>query len=77
LRLLFGIVTLFFVYLIVYRRIIEPFMEGYHNKQKIYNDPNLSDALKNKSASRHPTEIEGNAKQEILDAEFKEIDSSN
>ncbi len=48
-------------------------MEGYRNKRQVYNDPTVSDSLKNKSATRHPSEIESNAKMEILDAEFEEI----
>lgn len=76
-RLVLGLITLFFVYLIVYRRLIEPFMEGYRDKPKVYNDPTVSEALHKKSATLHPTEIEGNTKQEIIDAEFKEIESKN
>jgi hypothetical protein len=77
LRLVVELIILFFAYLIIYRRLIEPFMEGYRNRRKIYNDPKVSETLYNKSATRHPSEIEGNARQQILDADFEEIESKN
>ena len=76
-RLVLELVTLFFVYLIVYRRVIEPFMEGLRNKKQVYNDPKVSENLKSKSATRHPSEIESNANIEIVDAEFQEIQPSD
>ncbi len=74
-RLFVEIIILFFVYLIIYRRVIEPFLEGFRNKRKPYNRPlqPQGQALKNRSATLHPSEIENSGKQEIIDADFTEL----
>lgn len=56
-----------FIILIVYRRIIEPFLEGVRGVRKQYNQTNERNSSKNQG--RHGLPID----KEIKDAEFKEI----
>ncbi len=69
----FDIAILFFVYLIIFRRIIEPFMEGYRGEKKVYNQHRNTPVVKKSSATLHPTEIEESTKPTIIDAEFTEL----
>ncbi len=70
---LLDILALFFLYLIVFRRIIEPFMEGFRGERKVYNQAKGSRVLKKESTRLHPTEIEESTKPTIIDAEFTEL----
>ncbi len=63
------------MYLVVYRRIIEPFTEGYRSKQRAYNQQKGTRVFPKESPKIHPTEIEENTKPVIIDAEFTEIAS--
>lgn len=65
-----------FMYLVVYRRIIEPFTEGYRSKQRTYNQQKGSRVFPKESTKLHPTEIEESSKPVVLDAEFTEIPAS-
>lgn len=69
----FDIAILFFVYLIIFRRIIEPFFEGYRGEKKVYNQVKGSRVIKKSSTTLHPTEIEETSKPVIIDAEFTEL----
>ncbi len=57
------------IYLIFYRRIIEPFMEGFRQKKKVYNE-NPSAKSTNIGKEKINDQL---ANQEIIDAEFEEI----
>lgn len=70
---LLDIFVLFFLYLIIFRRIIEPFMEGYRGEMKVYNQRKNTPVVKKSSATLHPTEIEESTKPTIIDAEFTEL----
>lgn len=57
------------IYLIFYRRIIEPFMEGFRQKRKTYNEKPTA-----KSTNTGKEKINDQlANKEIIDAEFEEI----
>ena len=70
-RIILELFALFFVVLTVYRRIIEPFLEGISGNRKPYNqqeaEPNVRTTAKNRKAVKP---IDPN---EIRDAEFEEI----
>jgi hypothetical protein len=72
-QFILDIAVLFFVYLIIFRRIIEPFMEGYRGEKKVYNQVKGSRVIKKSSTKLHPTEIEETTKPTIIDAEFTEL----
>jgi hypothetical protein len=38
-RMVFWFMVAFILILTIYRRVIEPFLEGYRNKNKPYNEP--------------------------------------
>ena len=65
-----------FMYLVVYRRIIEPFTEGYRGKQRAYNQQKGTRVFPKESTHLHPTEIEETTKPVVIDAEFTEIPTS-
>ncbi len=66
-RTFFFILSISFIMLVVYRRIVEPFLEGMRGARKPHN--NTQERTTGGSDSRH-----GLAKdKEIKDAEFKEI----
>jgi hypothetical protein len=62
-RMIFWIVVSFFLLLTVYRRIIEPFLEGYRNRSKPYN-PLIRKKKKRQSMID---------KSSVEDAEFKDV----
>ena len=48
-RLVFWFIVSFVLILTIYRRIIEPFLEGYRNSRKPYNEPRIRTKRKRKS----------------------------
>ena len=48
-RMVFWFMVAFILILTIYRRIIEPFLEGYRNKRKPYNEPSIRAKRKRKS----------------------------
>lgn len=66
-RIFFLFVFFLFIMLVVYRRIIEPFLEGMRGVRKPYNEQQGRSSLKSELRHGLPKD------KEIQDAEFKEI----
>ena len=71
-RLFLELAAVFFALLTIYRRLIEPFFEGFKDKRKPYNQPDSG-----QNSRFHSTTPKKNIKtvdpNEIQDAEFEEI----
>lgn len=63
-RFFFWFAISFFFILTFYRRIIEPFLEGYRGKRKPYNEPRVQRKPKRKSLVDRSS---------VEDADFKDI----
>jgi hypothetical protein len=72
LRLLLELAVVFFALLTIYRRLIEPFIEGMKGKRKPYNRTDSGQKTKFNSASAKKN-INSIDPKEIQDAEFEEI----
>lgn len=66
-RTFFFILFISFIVLVIYRRIVEPFLEGMRGARKPYN--NTQERATGRNESRHGLSKD----KEIKDAEFKEI----
>lgn len=71
-RLLFELFALGFALLIIYKRLIEPFVEGISGLRKSYTKAQ-PDQKKNFGSSQSKKNIEAVDPKKIQDAEFEEI----
>ncbi len=67
------ILEVLFVYILIYRLFVKPFMEGYRTNERRYNQQKGSRIFPKASSKIHPSEIEESSKPIVLDAEFTEI----
>jgi len=66
-RTFFFLMSVGMIMLIIYRRIIEPFLEGFRGVRKPYNESQGRPSIKNEPRHGLPKD------KEIQDAEFTEI----
>jgi hypothetical protein len=64
-RSVFWFLVAFFLILTIYRRIIEPFLEGYRHARKPYNEPRVGRRRKKKQLIDRSS---------VEDADFKDIE---
>lgn len=69
-RLLLEVVVVFFALLTIYRRLIEPFIEGLKGKTKSYNRTDAGQKTRFGSQKKNIQHVDP---KEIQDAEFEEI----
>jgi len=71
-RLFLELAAVFFALLTIYRRLIEPFLEGLKGRRKPYNQPDSGQSTRFHSSSPKKN-IKTVDPKEIQDAEFEEI----
>ena len=71
-RLFLELLVVFFTLLTIYRRLIEPFIEGLKGVRKPYNRPEAQQAKKFRHSSAQ-NKVKPVDPMEIQDAEFEEI----
>ena len=69
-RLFLELAVVFFVFLTIYRRLIEPFIEGLKGTTKPYNRPDAGAKTRYGSQKKNVKHVDP---KEIQDAEFEEI----
>ena len=64
-RMFFWFMVSFFLILTIYRRIIEPFLEGFRDKRQPYNEPRIKTKPKKKSLIDRSS---------VEDADFEDVE---